>query len=129
MSNPFILIARIRVKEGKVDEYLKIAKEADDAVNASEPDMLIHTFDQDPTDPLEFTWSEVYRTSKAMVHHINNPPVVAYVEKHQEIADKFEIEVYGNITDETIKAIDGLNVPFKHFKTTKVGYIRKEKFI
>ena len=41
MSNPFILIARIRVKEGKVEEYLKIAKEADDAVNASEPDMLI----------------------------------------------------------------------------------------
>ena len=50
MANPFILIARIRVKEGKVEEYLKIAKEADDAVNASEPDMLIHTFDQDPND-------------------------------------------------------------------------------
>ena len=72
MSNPFILIARIRVKEGKVEEYLKIAKEADDAVNASEPDMLIHTFDQDPTDPLEFTWSEVYRNSEAMLHHLNN---------------------------------------------------------
>ncbi len=129
MSNPFILIARIRVKEGKVDEYIKIAKEADDAVNASEPDMLIHTFDQDPSDPLEFTWSEVYRTSEAMIHHINNPPVQDYVKKHQEIADKFEIEVYGNITDETIKAIEGLNVPFKYFKTTKVGYIRKEKFI
>ena len=128
MSNPFILIARIRVKEGKVEEYLKIAKEADDAVNESEPDMLIHTFDQDPTDPLEFTWSEVYRTSEAMVHHINNPPVVSYVEKHQEIADKFEIEVYGNITDETIEAIEALNVPFKHFKTTDVGYIRTEKF-
>jgi quinol monooxygenase YgiN len=128
MTNPFILIARIRVKEGKVEEYLKIAKEADDAVNASEPDMLIHTFDQDPTDPLEFTWSEVYRTSEAMVHHINNPPVVSYVEKHQEIADKFEIEVYGNISDETIKAIEDLNVPFKHFKTTKVGYIRHEIF-
>ena len=128
MSNPFILIARIRVKEGKVEEYLKIAKEADDAVYASEPDMLIHTFDQDPTDPLEFTWSEVYRTSEAMVHHINNPPVVAYVEKHQELSDKFEIEVYGNITDETVKTIEALNVPFKHFKTTKVGYIRKENF-
>jgi len=27
MSNPFILIARIRVKEGKVEDYLKIAKQ------------------------------------------------------------------------------------------------------
>ena len=125
MSNPFILIARIRVKEGKVKEYLKIAKEADDAVNASEPDMLIHTFDQDPTDPLEFTWSEVYRNSEAMLHHLNNAPVQAYVEKHNKIADRFEIEVYGNITEETIKAIKDTNIPFKHFKTTNVGYIRK----
>ena len=128
MSNPFILIARIRVKEDRVEEYLKIAKEADNAVNASEPDMLIHTFDQDPTDPLEFTWSEVYRNSKAMVHHLNNPPVQDYVKKHNEIADKFEIEVYGNISEETIKAIEDTKVPFKHFKTTDVGYIRKETF-
>ncbi|MDC3187570.1 antibiotic biosynthesis monooxygenase [Candidatus Pelagibacter sp.] len=128
MSNPFILIARIRVKEGKVEEYLKIAKEADDAVNSSEPDMLIHTFDQDPSDPLEFTWSEVYRNSEAMIHHLNNPPVQDYVEKHKEIADRFEIEVYGNITEETIKAIKDTNVPFRHFKTTEVGYIRKNIF-
>ena len=128
MSNPFILIARIRVKEGKIEEYLKIAKEADDAVNASEPNMLIHTFDQDPTDHLEFTWSEVYRNSEAMVHHLNNPPVQDYVKKHNEIADKFEIEVYGNISEETIKAIEDTKVPFKHFKTTKVGYIRKKIF-
>ena len=128
MSNPFILIARIRVKEGKVEEYLKIAKEADDAVNLSEPDMLIHTFDQDPSDPLEFTWSEVYRNSEAMVHHLNNPPVQDYVEKHKEIGEKFEIEVYGNITEETSKAIKNTNIPFKHFKTTEVGYIRKKLF-
>jgi nicotinate-nucleotide pyrophosphorylase len=63
-----------------------------------------------------------------MVHHLNNPPVQAYVEKHQEIADRFEIEVYGNITEETIKAIEDTNVPFKHFKTTEVGYIRKKFF-
>ena len=59
MANPFILIARIRVKEGQVEEYLKIAKEADDAVKESETEILIHTFDQDPTDPLNFTWSAV----------------------------------------------------------------------
>ena len=128
MTNPFILIAIIRVKEGKIGEYLKIAKEADDAVNMSEPDMLIHTFDQDPSDPLEFTWSEVYRNSEAMIHHLNNPPVQDYVEKHKEIGDKFEIEVYGNITEETIKAIKDTNVPFRHFKTTEVGYIRKKIF-
>ena len=28
MSNPFILIARIRVKEGKIKKYLKIEQDA-----------------------------------------------------------------------------------------------------
>ncbi len=128
MSNPFILIARIRVKDGKVNEYLKIASEVDNLVKGSEPDMLIHTFDQDPNDKNEFTWTEVYRNSRAMIKHINNPPVKTYVLKHEELAEKFEIEVYGNLTQETIEAIKNLNVPFKHFKTTSVGYFREDIF-
>jgi len=35
-ETPFILICRIRVKEGKINEYLKITKKADDSVKASE---------------------------------------------------------------------------------------------
>ena len=89
MSNPFILIARIRVKDGKINDYLKIANEVDNLVKSSEPDMLIHTFDQDPNDQNEFTWTEVYRNSSAMIKHINNPPVKSYVLKHEELAEKF----------------------------------------
>jgi nicotinate-nucleotide pyrophosphorylase len=63
-----------------------------------------------------------------MVHHLNNPPIQAYVKKHQEITGRFEIEVYGNITEETIKAIEDTNVPFGYFKTTEVGYIREKIF-
>ena len=128
MSNPFILIARIRVKDGKINDYLKIASEVDNSVKNSEPDMLIHTFDQDPNDKNEFTWTEVYRNSRAMIKHINNPAVKSYVLKHEELAEKFEIEVYGNLTQETIEAINNLNVPFKHFKTTSVGYFREDIF-
>ena len=31
-ETPFVLIARVKVKPGKVEEYFEIAKEADDAV-------------------------------------------------------------------------------------------------
>ena len=51
-STPFILIARIKVKPGKVQEYLELATKTDAAVEASEPGMLHHTFDQDPEDSL-----------------------------------------------------------------------------
>ena len=55
-EKPFVLIARIKVKEGKVEEYLDLAEKTDQAVEQSEPDMLLHNFDADPSDPHQFTW-------------------------------------------------------------------------
>ena len=123
-KNPFLLIARIGVKENMVEEYLAIAEEVDNAVQESEPGMLFHNFDKDPDDSLGFVWSEVYTDSEALIAHINNPPVQAYVEKHDELADTFEIEVYGNLSEDAISAVKALEVPFKHFKSTHVGYVR-----
>ena len=127
-KNPFLLIARIGVKENMIEEYLAIAEEFDNAVQESEPGMLFHNFDKDPDDPLGFVWSEVYTDSDALIAHINNPPVQAYVEKHDELADTFEIEVYGNLSEDAISAVKALEVPFKHFKSTDVGYVREENF-
>ena len=95
-NNPFILIARIHVKEGMVEQYLDIANEVDNAVELSEPGMLFHNFDADPDDPLAFTWTEVYSNSDAFIKHDANPPVQEYVTKHAELADGFTIEIYGN---------------------------------
>ena len=127
-KNPFLLIARIGVKENMIEEYLAIAEEVDNAVQETEPGMLFHNFDKDPDDPLSFVWSEVYTDSDALIAHINNPPVQAYVEKHDELADTFEIEVYGNLSEDAISAVKALEVPFKHFKSTDVGYVREENF-
>ena len=56
---PFVLIARIHVKPGNVDQYLENAAKVDVEVENSEPGMLFHNFDADPSDPLSFTWTEV----------------------------------------------------------------------
>ena len=60
-DTPFMLIARLKVKEDKVDEYLALADKTDKAVEVSEPGMLHHTFDQDPEDPISFVWSEFFK--------------------------------------------------------------------
>ena len=127
-NNPFILIARIHVKEGMVESYLDIANEVDKAVELSEPGMLFHNFDSDPDDPLAFTWTEVYSNSDAFIKHDANPPVQEYVKKHAELADGFTIEIYGNVSTNVIGTINRLGVPLKHFKTTRVGYVRDENF-
>ena len=36
-ETPFVLIARVKVKPGEVENYLKIAEEVDKAVEKSEP--------------------------------------------------------------------------------------------
>ena len=47
-ETPFVLIARVMVKSGKVEEYMKIASTVDEAVEKTEPGMLFHHFDSDP---------------------------------------------------------------------------------
>ena len=127
-ENPFVLLARITVKEGMVDEYLKIAEEVDKAVEKTEEGMLLHTFDRDPDDPHKFVWTEVYRKSDDFLFHADNPPVLEYVEKHAELATHFSIEIYGNVSKEVIEAINSREIPLKHFASTSVGYIRSERF-
>ena len=126
--NPFVLIARITVKEGKVGEYMAIANDADNAVKKSEPGMLLHTFDADPNDKHKFVWTEVYRKSADFLFHADNPPVQDYVNKHADLADHFSIEIYGNVSCAVLDKIEKLGIPLSHFKTTNVGYVRSEYF-
>ena len=127
-SNPFILIARVHVKEGMVNQYLEAAKKVDEAVERTEPGMLFHNFDADPNDPLSFTWTEVYRNSESFLFHTSNPPVLDYVGQHGVLGDGFSIEIYGNVSEAVLKNIEVLGFPLTHYKTTKVGYVREEIF-
>jgi len=127
-DKPFILIARVRVLPGKVEDYLKIAAVVDAEVEKTEPGMLFHNFDADPTDSLQFTWTELYRDNNSLIKHLNNPPVQDYVQKHLELAESIEVEIYGTLDDKTIEyltlAWGEAGIPFKYFKSTRVGYVR-----
>jgi quinol monooxygenase YgiN len=116
-SNPFILIARVHVKEGMVEQYLNAAQTVDEAVEETEPGMLFHNFD-----------SEVYKNSAAFLAHTSNPPVLEYVGQHGELGDGFSIEIYGNVSEAVLKNIEELGFPLTHYKTTRVGYVREEIF-
>ena len=74
-STPFMLLERIHVKPGCVDQYLELARVTDETVQSSEPGMIHHTFDQDPDDHQSFMWSEVYANDEAFSAHVSNPPV------------------------------------------------------
>ena len=122
-STPFILIARIQVKPGKVQEYLELATKTDAAVEASEPGMLHHTFDQDPENSLCFTWSEVYKNDDAFLAHLANPPVGEYLQGHAQLGDGFTVEVYGTVGDKCKAVMEGTGLSVKIFES-KCGYSR-----
>ena len=127
-KNPIILIARISVKPGLVEEYLEIAEEVDNETQKLEPGMIFHNFDSDLDNELAFTWSEIYLNSEALIFHLNAAHALDYVKKHGQLANSFEIEIYGNLSLEAIRSVKNLGLPFKHFKTTRVGYVRGEYF-
>ena len=127
-ETPFVLLARITVKQGMIDKYLTIAAEADKAVEKTEEGMLFHNLDSDPDDAHKFVWTEVYRKSEDFLFHVDNPPVQSYVRKHGELATHFSIEIYGNVSQAVIDKIKSLGISLKHFATTCVGYVRSERF-
>ena len=111
-----------------VDENLKIASEVDNAVKHTEPRVLFHNFDADPTDPLSFTWTKIYKDSGSLISHVSYPRVQEYVRKHTELGDDFSVEICRNVSEEVINSINALSLPLKHFKTTRVGYVKEEFF-
>ena len=118
-----MLLARIHVKPGCIDQYLELARVTDEAVQASEPGMIHHTFDQDPDDPQAFVWSEVYANDEAFAAHVANPPVQEYLKKHAELGDGFSVEVYGTVGDDCKTLMESFGLPLKLF-STKLGYSR-----
>merc|ERR1712110_1361382 len=122
-DSPFLLIARCHVKPDCLDDYLRAAAVADAAVKETEPGMLHHTFDQDPSDPLAFVWSEVYKDDASLLFHLTNPPLTKFVEQHGEMGDDFSIEVYGTLSPATKEAFSAAGFPIKYFDT-KFGYSR-----
>ena len=122
-TTPFMLLARIHVKPGCVDAYLQLAHATDAAVEASEPGMIHHTFDQDPDDPQAFVWSEVYANDEAFSAHVSNPPVQEYLQKHAELGNGFSFEVYGTVGDDYRQLVESCGLPLKIFETN-LGYRR-----
>tara|TARA_X000000950_G_C13826352_1_gene624205 strand:+ start:67 stop:510 length:444 start_codon:yes stop_codon:yes gene_type:complete len=122
-ETPFILIARCYVKPDSLTEYFKAAKNADIAVRSSEPGMLHHTFDKDPEDTHSFVWSEVYKDDASLIYHLNNPPLVKFIEQHTKMCYKFSIEVYGTLATETKDLFSATGFNIKYFDT-QFGFTR-----
>lgn len=122
-STPFMLLARNHVKPGCVDQDLELSRITDEAVEASEPGMIHHTFDQDPDDPKAFVWSEVYANYEAFSAHVSYTPVQDYLQKHAELGDGFSVEVYGTVGDDCRQLMESCGLPLKIFET-KLGYSR-----
>jgi hypothetical protein len=60
--------------------------------------------------------------------HASNPYAAEYLGKHAPLADDLSVEIYGNVSKEVEDILDSMGLPTKHFKTTRVGYVRTEHF-
>jgi autoinducer 2-degrading protein len=122
-DKPFVLIARLHALPNASGEVLRLSEAADEAVKASEPGMLLHTFDQDPNDSLGFVWTEVYANSAALIFHLENPPLQKYLADVSPLLDNFTVELYGEVSAEAVNMLRSTGTPTSHFQS-KFGYVR-----
>lgn len=122
-SSPFVLIARLHAVSGAADQVVALSRAVDQKVEQGEPGMLLHTFDADPDDPLGFIWTEVYADSQALIFHLNNPDLTAYLEAVGPLLDVFVVELYGAVSEEAVAALQSTGTPVTHYPNL-LGYIR-----
>ena len=91
--SPFVLIARLHALPDAAEEVVALSRAVDAQVELGEPGMLLHTFDADPDDALGFVWTEVYADSEALLFHLNNADLGAYLEAVSPYLDGFPIEL------------------------------------
>ena len=119
----FVLIARLHALPGQADQVVALSAAVDEKVEAGEPGMLLHTFDRDPSDPQGFIWTEVYENSEALIFHLNNADLGAYLEAVSPLLDVFTVELYGAVSDEAVAALRATGTPTTHYPNV-LGYIR-----
>ena len=119
----FVLIARLHALPGQADQVIALSGAVDKKVRAGEPGMLLHTFDRDPGDPQGFIWTEVYENSEALIFHLNNADLGAYLAAVSPLLDEFTVELYGAVSDEAVTALTATGIPTTHYPNV-LGYIR-----
>lgn len=120
---PFVLIARLHALPEERETVIALSRHADERVKATEPGMLLHTFDRDPSDTLGFVWTEVYANSDALIFHLENPDLIAYLEEVSPLLDSFTVELYGEVSNAAVNQLRATGTPTTHYET-ELGYIR-----
>ena len=113
----FIVLARIRIKAGCVDDYISMSKATDDLVQQNESGTAHHVFVADPNDPLLFTWAEAFVNDEAFLEHLNAPHIANYFKEHERLGEAFSLEFYGSIGEASLKAMEQSGITFTVYET------------
>lgn len=62
-------------------DFLALAREFSATVHASEPDTLLYTLHEHPSEPHTYVWVERYRDEAALGHHMSTPAMQAVFPK------------------------------------------------
>ena len=119
----FVPIARLHALPGQADQVIALSGAVDKKVEAGEPGMLLHTFDRDPGDSQGFIWTEVYENSEALIFHLNNADIGAYLAAVSPLLDEFTVELYGAVSEEAVAGLRATGIPNTHYPNV-LGYVR-----
>jgi quinol monooxygenase YgiN len=105
MSEPIVFIARLKVKEGKLEDYKKNFQNVVNFVKPNKPNTVVF-LNYTTEDDAEATLIQVYPSADAMEQHVQGLAEIA--RKSYESMDILSFEIYGNPTDTTLTTMKNL---------------------
>jgi quinol monooxygenase YgiN len=88
-----IIHVKIEVPEAKREEFLKVARAAEEATQ-SDAGCLYYRFHQSVTDPGLFILVEEWSDADALAAHIEQPHVAAYRDASADLVERHEAELF-----------------------------------
>ena len=68
-------------------------------------------------------WTEVYENSEALVLHLDNADLTAYLEAVSPLLDVFTVELYGAVSPDAVARLRETGTPVVHYPNV-LGYVR-----
>ena len=105
MSEPIVIIARQKVKEGKFNGYKQNFQDVVNFVKPNKPNTVVF-LNYATEDDTDATLIQVYPNADAMEQHVQGLGEIA--RKSYEFMDILSFEIYGNPTDTTLTTMKNL---------------------
>ena len=111
--------ARIKLKVASKNnrDYLELAEQTVLAIKNYEKNTLFQNLYTDANDPQNLIWLITFKNFEALLSFFNSPIIALYLANDQILGDRYDLEIYGQITEEELEELTRMKLTSKIYNS------------